>query len=317
MVESFPMEEIIDTFTVTHEEAGLRLDKLLTARFKDCSRTYFQYLIDKGCVLVNGLTLKKRQKLQAEDEVEVCFELTPELSLEAQPIPLNILYEDDHLIAINKPAGMVVHPAPGHPRDTFVNALLYHCKELPGSDSLRPGIVHRLDKDTSGILLAAKTQETHQKLVQAFAERRIEKTYLAIAVGKPQEGLIDAPIKRHPVNRKEMAVCFSGGKEAKSVCRILGYDDPLSLVEIKLITGRTHQIRVHLKFLKTPVLGDAVYGSANSNKKFQIERQLLHAYQVKLTHPISGKEIHLCAPLPDDFLPFSNLCHSLTESREK
>ncbi|MBS0652131.1 MAG: RluA family pseudouridine synthase [Verrucomicrobia bacterium] len=298
------MQEITDIFTTSSEEAGVRLDKLLTNRFPQHSRTYFQYLIDQGCVLVNGAIYKKREKPKADDEIEVCFQLTPELSLEPQDIPLNILYEDPYLVAIDKPAGMVVHPAPGHPSGTFVNALLHHCKELQGSDSLRPGIVHRLDKDTSGVLLAAKTQEAHQKLVQAFSERKIDKTYLAVAVGKAQEGLIDAPIKRHPVNRKEMAVCPEG-KEAKSLCRILGYNEALSFVEIKLITGRTHQIRVHLKHKGTPVLGDPVYGSLSANKKYQVERQLLHAYQIKFNHPITNAPLEICAPIPKDLRSFA------------
>ncbi len=297
------MQEITDIFTTSPEEAGTRLDKLLAGHFPQHSRTYFQYLIDQGCVLVNGVIYKKKEKPKLDDEIEVCFQLIPELSLEPQDIPLNILFEDPHLIAIDKPAGLVVHPAPGHPSGTFVNALLHHCKELQGSDSLRPGIVHRLDKDTSGVLLAAKTQEAHQKLVQAFSERKIDKTYLAIAVGKAQEGLIDAPIKRHPVNRKEMAISPEG-KEAKSLCRILGYNEGLSFVEIKLITGRTHQIRVHLKFKGTPILGDLVYGNPNANQKFQVERQLLHAYQIQFNHPITNAPITICAPIPKDFIGF-------------
>lgn len=302
------MSEITDIFTVSAEEAGLRLDRLLTGRFPQHSRTYFQYLIEQGCVLVNGSIFKKREKPRAEDEIEVCFQLTPELSLEPQDIPLDILYEDEHILAINKPPGMVVHPAPGHPSGTFVNALLHHCQGITG-DPLRPGIVHRLDKDTSGVLLAAKTQEAHQKLVHAFSSRNMEKTYFAIAVGKAHEGLIDAPIKRHPIHRKEMAVCLDAGKQAKSDCRLLAYNDTLSLVEIKLITGRTHQIRVHLKYRGTPVLGDAVYGSANANKKFHVQRQLLHAHRIAFQHPITMAPIHIVAPIPKDLLTFSEVLH--------
>ncbi len=298
------MQETADIFITSSEEAGTRLDKLLASRFPQHSRTYFQYLIDQGCILVNGSIYKKREKPKLNDEVEVCFQLTPELSLEPQDIPLSILYEDPHLIAIDKPAGMVVHPAPGHPSGTFVNALLHHCKELQGSDSLRPGIVHRLDKDTSGVLLAAKTKEAHQKLVQAFSERKIDKTYLAIAVGKVQGGLIDSPIRRHPVNRKEMAVSL-GGKEAKSLCRVLDYNDGLSLVEVKLITGRTHQIRVHLKSKGTPVLGDPVYGNPVANQKLQANRQLLHAYQIQFDHPITHTSIKICASIPKDLIRFT------------
>ena len=174
--------------------------------------------------------------------------------------------------------------------------VLIHCAQGSSTASM----------STSGVLLAAKTQEAHQKLVQAFSERKMDKTYLAVAVGRTPEGLIDAPIKRHPINRKEMAVSpFLDGKEAKSLCRTLAYNDPLSLVEIKLITGRTHQIRVHLKFRGTPVLGDPVYGSLSANKKFQVERQLLHAHRLSFSHPITGANIQICAPLPNDFLPFA------------
>jgi 23S rRNA pseudouridine1911/1915/1917 synthase len=297
------MQETTDLFTITSEEAGIRLDKLLASRFSQYSRTYFQYLIEQGCVLVNGEIWKKREKPDEDDEIEVCFQLTPEISLEPENIPLDILYEDPYLIAVNKPAGMVVHPAPGHPSGTFVNALLFHCRGLQGTDPLRPGIVHRLDKDTSGILLAAKTSEAHQRLVKLFSERKIEKTYLAIAIGKVTDGLIDSPIGRHPVHRKEMAISPQG-KEAKTFCRLINYCEGLSLVELKLITGRTHQIRVHLKSRGTPVLGDPVYGSDAFNQKFKATRQLLHASQVHLTHPMTQEPIQILAPLPSDFSAF-------------
>jgi 23S rRNA pseudouridine1911/1915/1917 synthase len=200
---------------------------------------------------------------------------------------------------VNKPAQMVVHPAPGHPKNTFVNALLFHCKNLQGTDPLRPGIVHRLDKDTSGVMIAAKTTWMHTKLIELFSGRLIKKTYLAICVGFPKEGLIDAPIKRSCTQRKEMAV-HPEGKEAKSLCRILGKSKHLSLVEIELLTGRTHQIRVHMKHLNTPVLGDPVYGSAGANRNYATERQLLHAHHLEFLHPATGCPIHLTAPPPKD-----------------
>jgi len=291
----------IEALFVQDEESGVRLDKLLSARFPTFSRTYFQSLIEKGAVLVNGTPWKKREKPSSGDEIEVCFQLTPEIALEAENIPLEILFEDDHLLAVNKPAGMVVHPAPGHPKSTFVNALLYHCKnlELAGSDPLRPGIVHRLDKDTSGVLIAAKTSEAHRALVGLFSERKIQKTYLAVAVGSPPEGRLSAPMKRHFTRRQEMAVDPTG-KEAISDIKVLKKSEILSLVEIGLITGRTHQIRVHLKHLKTPVLGDAVYGSESSNQKFGLSRQMLHAARTKFIHPFTGQELFLEAPLPQD-----------------
>lgn len=294
-------------FTVSSAERANRLDKLLSQHFPEYSRTYFQYLIEEGAVFVNGHIIKKRETPKVGDEIEVCFLLTPEISLEPQNIPLDILYEDEYIIAVNKPANMVVHPAPGHPKDTFVNALLFHCRHLEGTDSLRPGIVHRLDKDTSGVLLAAKTTQAHAKLVELFSERRIEKYYLAICVGAAKEGLIDAAIKRHPINRKEMAVNIAEGKEAKTICRLLGKNDSLSLIELQLLTGRTHQIRVHLKHIGTPILGDCVYGSSNANKKFEPPRQLLHAHKIEFAHPITGKNLSISAPPPKDIIPYIDL----------
>ena len=299
--------ELTDFFIVSPEEVQIRLDKLLVSHFPEHSRTYFQFLIEQGCVLVNGLPLKKREFPKIGDEIDVCFLLTPEISLEPQDIPLDILYEDEHLIAVNKPANMVVHPAPGHPNNTFVNALLFHCRNLPVADSVRPGIVHRLDKDTTGILLAAKTSQAHAKLVEIFSQRRIQKDYLAVCIGTPKDGLIDAPIKRHPIHRKEMAVCPLDGKEAKSICRVLRKNEQLSLVEVNLLTGRTHQIRVHLKHVGTPVLGDPVYGSLNANKKFNAPRQMLHALRLRFSHPITGAPVDLTAPIPKDLLPYTQL----------
>ena len=279
----------------------MRLDKFLTQKYPGYSRTYFQYLIENGFVLVNGKQLKKKDEAQTDDEIEVCFQLTPEISLEPENIPLDILFEDDHLLIINKPAGMVVHPAPGHPQHTFVHALLHHCKGLPFADTLRPGIVHRLDKDTSGVLLAAKTLEAHQKLVSLFCNRKIVKKYLAICVGNPGDGPIVAPIKRHKTRRQEMAV-DPEGKEAISRCRVVKTKGDLSLVEIELVTGRTHQIRVHMKHRGTPVLGDAVYGSPLANQKYHTTRQLLHAHSLEFQHPTTGASLKLIAPLPKEFL---------------
>jgi 23S rRNA pseudouridine1911/1915/1917 synthase len=285
---------------VTEQDLEARLDKLLAAHYPGHSRTYFQYLIKNGFVLVNGKQLKKKDKPKPGDEIDVCFQLTPEISLEPENIPLNIVYEDDHILVINKPAGMVVHPAPGHPRGTFVHALLYHCKGLPFADKLRPGIVHRLDKETSGLLLAAKTLEAHQKLIALFSERKMKKTYLAICIGNPGEGTISAPLKRHKTRRQEMAV-DPEGKEAVSRIKTLKTEGALALVEIELVTGRTHQIRVHMKHRGTPVLGDPVYGSLSANKKYGAVRQLLHAHRLEFIHPITGIGLKFVAPLPDDF----------------
>ena len=198
---------------------------------------------------------------------------------------------------------MVVHPAPGHPNGTFVNALLHHCKwKVPESD-LRPGIVHRLDKDTSGILIAAKTAETHQKLVAMFCERKIEKYYYALSVGNPGDGEIRAPIGRHPVRRKEMAV-IETGKEAVTRCKVLATKENISLLELQLITGRTHQIRVHLKHKGTPILGDPVYGSPSANQKFGVSVQQLHAHRICFTHPITQNILNVHAPMPYEMRRF-------------
>jgi len=287
-------------FTAANEE-GTRIDKLLAERFPEYSRTYFQNLIDQGCVLLNGEPVKKRVVPEEGDEIEVCFQAIPGPSLEPESIPLEILYEDDHLLAINKPAGMVVHPAPGHWSGTFVNALLAHCNgKAPGSDPLRPGIVHRLDKETSGVLVAAKTLPAHQKLIEMFASRSMEKLYLAICCGRPTNGVISAPIGRHPVHRKEMAV-LSDGREAISEIHLAAFNERLSLVLVRPMTGRTHQIRVHLKHVGCPVLGDPVYGNDRLNQLLDPQRHLLHAYRLVFDHPITGAPLKLSAPIPEDF----------------
>jgi 23S rRNA pseudouridine1911/1915/1917 synthase len=290
-----------ERWIVESDQAKGRLDSLLVATFPRHSRTYFQSLIRQGLVLINGAQIKKKDQPKVGDEIEVCFQLTEEMSLEPENIPLDILYEDDHLLAVNKPAGMVVHPAPGHPTQTFVHALLYHCKNLPGQETLRPGIVHRLDKETSGVLLAAKTQEAHHKLVKMFCNREIEKTYLAICVGSPGDQEIIAPIQRHPTHRKKMAV-HTDGKQAISKCRLLKFDGKLAWVEVKIVTGRTHQIRVHLQHVGTPVLGDSVYGFAAWNKKYNTTRQMLHASRLQCLHPITQAPLDFLAPLPSEFL---------------
>lgn len=280
---------------ISSEEEGVRIDKLLANRFPGHSRTYFQHLLDIGCVLLNGEPVKKRIIPEEGDEIEICFQATPEASLEPEAIPLDIIYEDEHILAINKPAGMVVHPAPGHWSGTFVNALLAHCKGVvPIGDPLRPGIVHRLDKDTTGVLLAAKTLPAHQKLIELFANQKMEKLYLAICQGKPTNRTIDVPIGRHPVHRKEMAV-LPDGRQAITEIQVAAFNDKISLVLAKPKTGRTHQIRVHLKHIGAPVIGDALYGKADLHN-----RQLLHAYRLSFQHPITGAPICLIAPIPND-----------------
>jgi 23S rRNA pseudouridine1911/1915/1917 synthase len=285
-----------DLFFVSAEERGMRLDKLLSQRFEEKSRTYFQYLIEEGCVFLNGKRVKKRTLVSENDEIELFFLATPGLSLEPENIPLDILYEDEDLLIINKPAGMVVHPAPGHWTNTFVHALLYHCKDLVLSqENIRPGIVHRLDKETSGLLLAAKTEKAHQQLILQFHDRKMQKEYLALTHGKTPPQTLSLPMGRHPVKRKEMCI-LSDGKEAITQFERLDYQQSVSLVLARPKTGRTHQIRVHLKHLSTPILGDVLYGKKSSLSS----RQMLHAYQLSFSHPITQMPMKVQAPLPED-----------------
>ncbi len=305
-----PLEQP-DTIIVTAEEAGVRIDKILAQRYAEIrSRTYFQYLIESGCVLLNGARIKKREKPTEGDEIEVEFLLTPELDLRPENIPLEILYEDKEILVVNKPAGMVVHPAPGNWNGTFVNALLFHCKALDaafGEGEIRPGIVHRLDKETSGVLVAAKTVRAHQKLVEMFSERKIYKEYWTVCVGNPGTGTINAAIGRHPIHRKMMAVVEEGGREAITAFESLGSNEKLSLVKVILMTGRTHQIRVHMRHRGTPVLGDSVYGNTQTNERFKATRQLLHAREMRFAHPITGVEMTFIAPFPADFASYVEL----------
>ncbi|MCF7806476.1 MAG: RluA family pseudouridine synthase, partial [Simkaniaceae bacterium] len=218
-------------------------------------------------------------------------------------IPLNILYEDEHFIAVNKPAGMVVHPAPGHYDQTFVNALLFYCDTLEiEENSLRPGIVHRLDKETSGVLIAAKTKQMQAALTELFSERKMVKEYIAICIGIPKELKAFGKITRHPIKRQEMMFSEEKGKEAETHFEILDRGEKLCVTKAFPKTGRTHQIRVHLKTLGAPILGDDVYGNASFNERYKIKRQLLHAHALRFTHPITQEPIEIVAPLPEDML---------------
>jgi len=292
MIKSFIIDEPI------------RLDKLLAKRFTDYSRSYFQYLIEIGSITRNGKGVKKREIPAIGDEIQIFFSVSPEQELIPEDIPLEILYEDEDVICVNKPVGMVVHPAPGHPKGTFVNALLHHCKSLPPQD-LRPGIVHRLDKDTSGVLLAAKTSEAHRKLIEAFSNRKIDKEYLTITVGKPSKESIDAPIGRHRVKRKEMTT-IETGRHALTHFEVIDSREGFSFVRAKPITGRTHQIRVHLKAQNTPVLGDPIYGPEKLSRKLGALRTLLHAHRLSFPHPSTGERVEITAPPPEDFQKWSD-----------
>jgi len=296
-------------FVVAPNHIGMRMDALLKAKFPQCSRTYLQQLIEDGDVLLNGHSIKKRIIPKLGDQISVSFRPRPGLSVEPQEIPLDLLFEDEHLLAINKPAGMTMHPAPGSPKDTLANALLFHCKHLlPYSETLRPGIVHRLDKETSGIVIVAKHHESHAKLSQLFAERKIEKNYLAICIGYPGEKTIDLTLGRHPTKRQQMAVLDTGRRAMTSI-KTLHWNGQLSLVKATPLTGRTHQIRVHLSYFNTPVLGDRLYGIPSWNRSNAVPRHLLHAYALRFIHPIFGHPVDLLAPLPKDFLHFVQTHH--------
>lgn len=291
-----------DFFQVGENLVHQRIDLALSELYPQQSRTYFQKLIQEGLVKVNGTPVKKCYQLRPQDQVDVEFILCSEIKLEAQDIPLDIIFEDEHLLLVNKTPGMVVHPAPGNWSHTFVNALLYHCKNSflhKNDDRVRPGIVHRLDKETSGLLIAAKNSKTQALLSQLFLERKVEKTYIAIALGNPGILKIEAPILRHPKKRKEMTISPKG-RPAITYCKPLAYNEQLSVLELEPKTGRTHQIRIHMKHQGNPLLGDSLYGNSMVNKKYPISRHMLHAYALKFTHPITNQELFFRAPIPKD-----------------
>ncbi len=280
-----------------------RIDQLLAETFPEQSRTYFQKLIDQDLVLVNHKTVKKRHVPSYGDWLSVTFQLTPEISLEPEEMDLEILYEDEEILCINKPAGLVVHPAPGHWSGTLVHGLLSYLnlEKLPEADSLRPGLVHRLDKDTSGLILIAKTPQTHRGLIEQFSQRQVQKDYLAICVGKPKELYIEGYLGRDPRHRKQQAfVEEERGRWSETSFSIVTHQEQFSLVKAYPKTGRTHQIRVHLKALRAPILGDPIYGSPSANQRHPNTRLQLHAFKLQFKHPTKGVELKLSAPLPHD-----------------
>jgi 23S rRNA pseudouridine1911/1915/1917 synthase len=286
---------------VPKESARLRLDVFLANEIKDLSRSRLQQLIRGEFVSLNGKPARPRDVVRENDLVKVCQPPAEKIDNQPEPIPLQILFEDVDLIVINKPAGLVVHPGAGHREGTLVNALLHHCPDLSGiGGKERPGIVHRLDKETSGCIVIAKNDATHRALSLQFAERTVEKIYLALVAGKLRKttGTIDASIGRHRVDRQRMSVSSERGREARTEYRVIGSGEKSSLVECKLHSGRTHQIRVHLRHVGHPVLGDKIYG-AKFAKDFS--RQMLHAWKLGFAHPNNGKWKLLEAPLPDDF----------------
>lgn len=301
-------------------DVGLRFDTFVAQRLPDFSRSSISDAIRDGIVRVDGRIKKPGYRLKHQDHVSGSIPLSAPSICKPEPIALEIVHEDDYLTAINKPPGMVVHPAPGHLSGTLVNAILHRYPELQprpdepdDPDETRPGIVHRLDKDTSGLLLIARTADTRERLIRMFKERAVDKTYLTLVYGNPKTdaGEIDAAIGRHPVRRKRMAVHAPNGKPALTGWRVSRRFDGAALLAVDLKTGRTHQIRVHMEAIGHPVVGDPVYVGGMKNLKNQLRaettrlldqcrRQMLHAWKIGFRHPMTDRDIRLEAPLPED-----------------
>jgi 23S rRNA pseudouridine1911/1915/1917 synthase len=286
---------------VPKEAARLRLDQFLARELPKYSRSRLQQLVRKEFVTLNGSPARPRDLVRSGDRVEVNEPPLEKIDNQPEAIPLDVLYEDEDMIVINKPAGLVVHPGAGHREHTLVNALLHHFPKLSGiGGKERPGIVHRLDKETSGCLVVAKTDEAHRGLSAQFAGRSVEKIYLALVAGRLRKnvGAIEENIGRHPVHRQKMSISRRRGREAKTEYRVLSSSDEISLVECKLHSGRTHQVRVHLEHLGHPVLGDKIYGKKHATT---FPRQMLHAWKLGFQHPRTLEWKSFQAPLPTDF----------------
>lgn len=301
------------TFKVDQESAGLRLDAYLAARIENWSRARLQRLIESEDVLINSRPVKASYKLRANDEIEVEL-IAPDTSrFTPEDIPLDIVYEDEAIAVVNKPAGMVVHPAAGIPSGTLANALAFYFQKLPSSGGvIRPGIVHRLDRDTSGLLVVAKTEVALENVADQFRDRTVFKSYIALVHGRVEleSGKIDQPLARDPGNRTRMAV-VRGGRSALSVFRVRRRYQRFTLLDVELKTGRTHQIRVHLAWLKHPVVGDEIYGSGRDNtvqdarlraRIRNLGRHFLHAEKLAFTHPTRGSRVEFESPLPTELM---------------
>jgi len=313
------MESLATVLHLVRTATPERLDRYLARQSLNLSRSQIQKLLESGHITMGGKGLKAHHKVRAGEEIRVELPEPEPMRVEAEDIPLEVLYEDDTLLVVNKPAGMVVHPACGHTRGTLVNALLgrYHSlSEIGGT--MRPGIVHRLDKDTSGLLIVAKDNKTHRELSAQLSARSLSRTYWALSWGHliPPEGTIAAAIGRSAADRKKMAVRSHQGREAMTQYRVLEFLGPVDLVELKLLTGRTHQIRVHLSHIGHPVVGDPEYGGRRPHglQKLNgrerelvgellkiLSRQALHARRLEFTHPANGKQVVVESPLPFDF----------------
>jgi 23S rRNA pseudouridine1911/1915/1917 synthase len=298
------------SFRVSGQDHGKRLDQILAAAGLNLSRSQAKKLIEGGTILLNGKATKPSAAVKTGDQVSGTLPSPKPLSLEPEPLPLAVLYEDSSIIVIDKPPGLVVHPAPGNLSGTLVNALIYHCKDLAGINGvLRPGIVHRLDKETSGVMVVAKDDEAYQQLTKQFRNRTIDKVYFAIARGKfnQDDGVIDAAIGRHPTERKRMSTRARRGRSALTYWKVRERFDSLTLLEIFPKTGRTHQIRVHLSALGHPLLGDPLYGKKGAFQdpflkecSKRLNRQALHAYRLGFIHPRTGERVEFISPLPPD-----------------
>jgi len=292
-------------FTVEPSDRGERVDRWLSRQLQDVSRSRIQSLIHSGAIVSEFGPLTPGTRVK--DGMVVRVEIPPPVAvtLEPEAIPLNVLYEDSDLIAVNKPAGLVVHPAPGHPGGTLVNALLYHCSDLAGvGGELRPGIVHRLDRDTSGVLVVAKNEQSMAGLSMQFRMREVEKIYYALVHKKPtrRTGKVETLIGRSRHDRKKMSALPSRGREALTHYTVVASSDSASLLRVQISTGRTHQIRVHLAHIGCPVVGDGQYGRSQLDSKLPVvaDRQMLHAYSLRVSHPCSGESLHFVAPIPKD-----------------
>jgi len=301
---------------VPAEKAGERLDRFLSDALPSLSRSRIQQLIGEGNVRLGGACARASFRLKGNETVTVSVPPPRPLDLVPADLPLRILFQDDHLIVVEKPAGMVVHPAPGHPGGTLVNVLLFRADRLSGIGGVaRPGIVHRLDRDTSGILVAAKTDEAHAKLSAQFSSHReVDRRYHGIVRGRPRQaaGTVTTQIGRHPVHRKKMAVLGAGGRKAVTHYRVVESFGPFSLLEFRLETGRTHQVRVHCAHLSCPIVGDEVYGGGRkvalskgrNAETVTLDRFFLHAFHLGFDHPATGERMEFSAPDPPEFAAF-------------
>lgn len=300
------------TFAAEADDVGKRIDVFAAENYEELSRSGLKKIIDGGGVTVNNKTVKANYKLRTGDIVTMNIPESVPLEIIPQNIPLDILYEDDDVIVINKPQGMVVHPAPGHYTDTLVNALLYHCGDsLSGINGImRPGIVHRIDMDTSGVIMAAKNNNAHRSLALQLAEHSITRKYNAIVYNniKEDEGTIDKPLGRNPSDRKKMAV-VPGGRRAVTHYRVLDRLGKFTYIEAQLETGRTHQIRVHMTYAGHPLLGDSVYGP--KKQPFNLKGQVLHARVLGFVHPVTGKYMEFESPLPEYFQKLLERCRNI------